>query len=159
ANLRQAAGDAKGAGAEAARRLADALEQLANGDQAQRAAVEAAFTMPLKAGLTDLPDGPHAPQVTPANLPGPPKPHSVGGDGISRVEIAPKGDVNDDATLRRFARAVLTVAPNATGQGIATPEWGDTIVWSFEVAAGVALVSIALILWIVLRRFGDVLLT
>jgi len=159
ANLRQAAGDAKGAGAEAARRLADALERLANGDQAQRAAVEAAFTVPLKAGLADLRDGLHAAQVTRANLPESIKRDWVGADGINRVEIAPKGDVNDDATLRRFARAVLTVAPNATGQGIATPEWGDTIVWSFEVAAGVALVSIALILWIVLRRFGDVLLT
>ncbi len=83
----------------------------------------------------------------------------VAADGRLRVEIVPKGDSNNDATLRRFATAVLAVAPNATGQAISTLEWGDTIVRSFEEAAAVALVSIALLLWIVLRRFGDMLLT
>jgi predicted RND superfamily exporter protein len=62
-------------------------------------------------------------------------------------------------TLRRFARAVLAAEPNATGQAISTLEWADTIVLSFEEAAAVSLVSIAVLLWIVLRRFGDVLLT
>jgi hypothetical protein len=36
---------------------------------------------------------------------------------------------------------------------------GDTVVVSFLEAGAYALLSIALILWIVLRRFGDVLLT
>src|SRR5207302_8232291 len=38
-------------------------------------------------------------------------------------------------------------------------ESGDTIVKAFFEAGGWALISIAILLWIVLRRFGDVLLT
>ena len=157
--LREAAGDAKGAGADAARRLADNLAKLADADRAQRAAVTAAFTVPLTPDLDELREGLQPQQVTRQNLPASLVENWVSPHGINRVEIAPKGDSNDDATLRRFARVVLAAAPNATGQAISTFEWGDTIVRSFEEAAAVALVSIALLLWIVLRRLGDVLLT
>src|SRR5207302_1953027 len=78
---------------------------------------------------------------------------------LDRAEKPAPSDAENVAALRGFARAVLVAAPNATGQAISTFEWADTIIWSFEVAAAVATVSIALLLWIVLRRFGDVLLT
>jgi uncharacterized protein len=157
--LRQTAGDAKGPGADAARRLADAMTKLASSDEAHRTAVQDAFVVPLKLDLGDLREGLKAEQVTRANLPASLTENWVASGNRARVEIAPKGDSNDDQVMRNFARAVLKAAPNATGQGISTFEWGDTIVRSFEEAAAVALVSIALLLWIVLRRFGDVLLT
>jgi uncharacterized protein len=159
AQLRDVAGDAKGPGADAARRLADDMVKLADADHAQRAAVEAAFTVPLRPDLAELREGLQAERVTRANLPAPLVENWVSRSGKNRVEISPKGDTNDDATLRRFAHTVLAAEPNATGQAISTLEWADTIVLSFEEAAAVALVSIALLLWIVLRRFGDVLLT
>jgi len=159
AQLRQTAGDAKGRGADAARRLAEALTKLADSDAAHRAAVQAAFVTPLRLDLADLRDGLQAAPVTRASLPKSLVENWVASGNRARVEIAPKGDSNDDAVMRQFARAVLAAAPTATGQGISTLEWGDTIVRSFEEAAAVALVSIALLLWIVLRRFGDVLLT
>jgi hopanoid biosynthesis associated RND transporter like protein HpnN len=159
AQLRDAAGDQKGPGADAARRLANDLAKLADADQAQRAAVEAAFRAPLLPDLAELRDGMQAERVTRANLPKELVESWVSPNGVNRVEIAPKGDSHDDATLRRFAHAVLAAVPTATGQAISTLEWADAIIWSFEVAAGVALVSIAFLLWIVLRRFGDVLLT
>jgi hopanoid biosynthesis associated RND transporter like protein HpnN len=159
AQLREVAGDQKGPGADAARRLAGDLVKLADASQAQRAAVAAAFTVPLRPDLAELSDNLQAERVTRVNLPKELADSWVGPNGKNRVEIAPKGDSNDDAVLRRFARAVLAADGNATGQAISTFEWADTIIWSFEVAAAVALVSIALLLWIVLRRFGDVLLT
>src|SRR5580704_9777225 len=159
AQLRQTAGDTKGPGADAARRLADALTKLADADAVHRAAVQDAFVTPLKLDLADLRDGLQAAAVTRASLPASLVENWVASGNRARVEIAPKGDSNDDAAMRSFARAVLKAAPTATGQGISTLEWGDTIVHSFEEAAAVALVSIALLLWIVLRRFGDVLLT
>jgi hopanoid biosynthesis associated RND transporter like protein HpnN len=159
AQLREVAGDAKGPGADAARRLADDLVKLADADRAQRAAVSAAFTVPLRPDLAELREGLQAERVTRANLPHELVENWVSPNGRNRVEIAPKGDSNDDATLRRFASAVLAAAPDATGQAISTFEWADTIIWSFEVAAAVALVSIAILLWIVLGRLGDVLLT
>ena len=159
AQLRDVAGDTQGPGADAARRLANDLAKLAEADQARRAAVEAAFKVPLRPDLAELREGLQAERVARANLPKELVENWVSPNGINRVEIAPKGDSHDDEGLRRFARAVLAAAPNAAGQAISTFEWADTIIWSFEVAAAVALVSIALLLWIVLRRFGDVLLT
>ena len=80
-------------------------------------------------------------------------------DGRARVEALPKGDPNDNETLRKFARAVLAVEPDATGGPISILESGDTIVRAFFEAGAWAFISIAILLWIVLRRFGDVLLT
>jgi uncharacterized protein len=61
--------------------------------------------------------------------------------------------------LRQFARAVQAVEPNATGGPIAILESGRTVVRAFYEAGFWALGSIIVLLWIVLRRFGDVLLT
>src|SRR5262249_47511098 len=146
----------KGNGADAARRLARALDQLAQSDRSHRAAVEAAFTTSLLPDLADLRDSLQAGKITRASLPASLVRDWVGSDGRQRVDITPKGDSNDDATLRRFAEAVLAAQPNAAGQAVSTLKWGDTIVRSFEEAALWSLVSIALLLWIVLRRFGDV---
>jgi predicted RND superfamily exporter protein len=60
---------------------------------------------------------------------------------------------------RQFARAVLAVEPNATEGPISILEAGHTIVRAFIVAGLWALLSIGILLWLVLRRIGDVLLT
>ena len=80
-------------------------------------------------------------------------------DGRARVEVYPKGDPNDNEVLRQFARGVLTVEPDATGGPISILESGNTVIRAFIEAGGWALISIAFLLWIVLRRFTDVLLT
>ena len=36
-------------------------------------------------------------------------------DGRARLEVVPRGNVNDNATLRQFASAVLAAAPTAIG--------------------------------------------
>lgn len=80
-------------------------------------------------------------------------------DGRTRVEVQPKGDPNDNDTLRTFAAAVLKVQPEAIGGPISILKSGDTIVRAFIHAGFWALLSISILLWIVLRRIGDVLLT
>jgi hypothetical protein len=80
-------------------------------------------------------------------------------DGRFKVEILPKGDPNDNETLRKFARAVLAVEPNAIGGPVSILESGHTVIRAFFEAGFWSLASIAVLLWIVLRRFGDVLLT
>ena len=80
-------------------------------------------------------------------------------DGRARVEAHPKGDPADNEVLRQFARAVLAVEPRASGGPISILETGDTVVRAFIEAGLWALLSIAILLWIVLRRFTDVLLT
>src|SRR5262249_33973157 len=54
---------------------------------------------------------------------------------------------------------VQGVEVNATGGAIAILESGRTVVRAFYEAGFWALASIIILLWLVLRRFGDVLLT
>jgi len=61
--------------------------------------------------------------------------------------------------MERFTRAVLTVAPEATGGPILIQESANTILRAFIQGATLALLSISLILLIALRRVVDVLVT
>jgi uncharacterized protein len=157
--LRDAAGQNSGNGADAARRLAEALSKLAQADAAQRARVTDAFIRSLQLDLDDIGHSLMAEPVTRASLPSDIVRDWVAPDGRERIEIWPKGDANDNANVIRFAHAVQAVEPNATGQAISSTEWGGTIVRAFIEAAALALLSIAILLWIVLRRFTDVLVT
>jgi uncharacterized protein len=151
--------DQKGAGAEAARRLADAMQKLSQADQAQRARATDAFIQPLQLDLDDIGQSLAAERVTRQALPADLVRDWVAEDGRMRIEAWPKGNVNDNTTIRRFAKAVLAVEPNATGEAIGSIEWGATIVQAFIEAMVLALISIAVLLWIVLRRLTDVLVT
>jgi hopanoid biosynthesis associated RND transporter like protein HpnN len=158
-SLNEAAEKHKGQGGDAAKRLAGLLGNLAKSTPEMREQVAGAFLRPLKTAMADLQDLLQAQKVSLIDVP-----HEIEelwrtADGRARVEVLPKGDPNDNETLRRFARAVLAVEPHATGGPISILESGDTIVRAFFEAGAWALISIMILLWIVLRRFGDVLLT
>ena len=156
----RAAGDQTGPGAEAAKRLAPTLPTSPRASQALRERAADASSVcrsrsrstacAIAAGAADHRREPAAgdrrgtgsrPTAAPAS------------------RSHPKGDPNDNEMLRQFARAVLAVEPNASGGPISILESGDTVVRAFIEAGIWALVSIAILLWIVLRRFSDVLLT
>ena len=80
-------------------------------------------------------------------------------DGQARVDIAPKGDANNNAVLERFAAAVQSAAPDASEGPISILQARSTVVTAFIEAGACALLSIAILLWITLRRISDVLLT
>jgi hopanoid biosynthesis associated RND transporter like protein HpnN len=158
-NLRKTAGDNKGPGALAARRLADALAKLVDTDQPTRDKVQAIFVSPMKIVFDQLRNMLQAQPVSLKNLP----PELVAEwktrDGLTRVEALPKGDPNDNDTLRRFATAVLAAEPTAIGGPVSILKSGDTIVEAFIHAGIYALVVISLLLWLTLRRIADVLMT
>jgi uncharacterized protein len=158
-SLRRAAGDGKGVGAVASRRLADALAKLADSNQATRDKAQSIFVTPLKIVFDQLKNTMQAGPVTLKTLP----PELVNGwkskDGIIRVEVLPKGDPNDNDNLRRFADAVLAAEPNAIGGPVSILKSGDTIVTAFIHAGIWALVVISALLWLALRRVSDVLMT
>ena len=158
-NLKQAASTQTGRGGAAANRLADDLTKLADGDEAMRARAHAAMIPPLLTALNELRGYLQAEPVTLQTLPPEITQRWVTKDGQYKVEILPKGDPTDNETLRRFARAVQEVEPNVTGGPIAILESGRTVIHAFFEAGFWALASITILLWIVLRRFGDVLLT
>jgi len=158
-SLNEAADKHKGPGGDAAKRLAGLLANLAKSTPQMRQQVAHAFLRPLKTALADLQDLLQAQQISLVDVPREIEELWRTLDGRARVEVLPKGDPNDNETLRKFARAVLAVEPDATGGPISILESGDTIVRAFIEAGAWALISISILLWIVLRRFGDVLLT
>jgi hopanoid biosynthesis associated RND transporter like protein HpnN len=157
--LNQAATDEKTPGGAAAKRLSGLLSRLAKADPALRATAENALTRPLATALEDLRQSLRAQPVTLQTLPQELTRDWITQDGRARLQVMPKGDPNDNEVLREFAKAVLAVEPSATGAPVSLQESGRTIVNAFIQAGFWALVSIAILLWIVLRRFGDVLLT
>jgi hopanoid biosynthesis associated RND transporter like protein HpnN len=157
--LRQTASEEKGHGAAAAKRLAATLSQLAKSDQTLRAKAQIALIGPLTIALDDLRNMLRAQPVTLKTLPQDLVRDWMTPDGRARLEVVPKGDPNDNEVMREFARAVLAVEPRATGAPVSLQEAGRTIVNAFLQAGFWALLSITILLWIALRRFGDVLLT
>jgi hopanoid biosynthesis associated RND transporter like protein HpnN len=158
-NVRQVVNEENGPGANAGRRLWRALANLAKADAATRARAEAALIPPLKIALDELRKGLKAERVTLESIPEDLRRDWVTPDGRALVDVSAKGDPNDNEVLRKFATAVLAVEPAATGSPVSLQESGRTVVRAFIEAGLWALVSIMLLLWIVLRRFGDVLLT
>jgi hypothetical protein len=158
-SLRKVAGDAKGPGAVASRRLADALSKLADSDQAKRDLTQAIFVNPLKVVLGQLNNSLQAQPVSLQTLPADLVAAWKTKDGLERVEALPRGDPNDNDTLRKFAAAVLAAEPNAIGGPVSILKSGDTVVTAFIHAGITALVVIGFLLWLALRRISDVLLT
>ena len=157
--LTEAAGDRRGAGADAARRLSVDLSKLALASPAVRDKATASFIWPLGQVLDSLQASLQSPLITLASLPPDLMQDWITADGRARVSIAPKDDPGDNDAMRRFARAVLAVEPDATEGPISVLEAGDLVVHAFAEAGVLALLSIAILLWLVLRRIGDVLLT
>jgi hopanoid biosynthesis associated RND transporter like protein HpnN len=158
-SLRKTAGDAKGPGAVASRRLADALSKLAEANQATRDKAQEIFITPLKIVLDQLKSALEAQPVSLKTLPADLVESWKTKDGLMRVEALPRGDPNDNDTLRKFANAVLAAEPNAIGGPVSILKSGDTVVEAFIHAGIAALVVISLLLWLALRRVTDVLLT
>jgi uncharacterized protein len=157
--LTRLAGDGTSPGAEAGRRLAADMTTLANADPAARQRAEVAFVQPLRTALDDLRNLLKAHEITRDTLPPDLVRQWVTPDGKARLDIAPSGNSNDNATVRAFAQAVLSVEPNATEGPISILQASRTVITAFLEAGACALLSIAILLWITLRRIGDVLLT
>jgi hopanoid biosynthesis associated RND transporter like protein HpnN len=157
--LNRLAGNGTGTGAVAAKRLAAAMAALAKADPAMRQRADVVFVQPLKTILDDLRNLLKAQKITRENLPKDLTRDWMTPEGLARVDVAPKGDSNNNDVLRRFAHAVQVVAPDATEGPISILEARRTVVTAFVIAGACALISISIILWITLGRLSDVLLT
>jgi hypothetical protein len=124
-----------------------------------RARAAAVFFTPLVYSLDAMRKLLQAEPVTLENIPDDFAHDWIRPGGLARVQVVPRGDPNDNETLRAFARAVLAVEPTASGGPITILEAGRTVTTAFMQAGAMALLSIAIMLWITLRRIGDVLLT
>ena len=149
----------EGDAAAAASRLSGLLYRLANADAAVRDKARDILIAPLRLDLDRLRNMLRPEGVTAQSVPPELARDWVAPDGRARIEVLPEGDPNDTATLRRFATAVLAIAPDASGTPVWLIEAEHTVVWAFIEAGALAVLAIAAMLWITLRHFGDVLLT
>jgi len=158
-DLSDAARDLDSPAAVQARRLASLLAALAKAPRATLDEAGQALVAPLKTTLRQVRRLLTAEPVSIDMLPPALKKAWLSADGRARVEVAPKGDGNDNATLHRFITAVRSVDPEATGKPIFIIEAADTMINAFVQAGILSVGSIALILFFALRRWIDVALT
>ena len=142
----------------AAKRLTEILRSLtARGDEGI-AIMQRALISGLQAQLDGLRTALAARPVSFETLPDDLKREWLAPDGRARVEVYPRGDSNDNATLVRFVDAVKNVTPDVTGTAFSLQESGETVWRAFQLAGIFALASVVILLAIVLRRVWDVLL-
>ena len=79
-------------------------------------------------------------------------------DGQARIMVRPAVGINDNQALTRFAAATLDAAPNATGTPIIITQAGRAVVGAFVEASWIAFALITVLLFLILRRWSDVLL-
>jgi hopanoid biosynthesis associated RND transporter like protein HpnN len=142
----------------AAKRLVAILHGLADKGDDGIAIMQRALIAGLPAQLDALRTALAAQPVSFDTLPDDLKREWLTPDGRARVEVYPRGDSNDNATLVHFVDAVQKIAPAITGTAISLQESGDTVWRAFQLAGVFALVSVTILLILVLRRVWDVLL-
>ena len=140
-------------------RVGAAMTRLAASPPEARERARKLLILPMKGLLDNLRLALKAGPVTLADLPPELKLDWLAADGGARIEVAPRGDKNDNDNLRRFTEAVAKVAPQASGAPVSILASGDTVVRAFIQAGAMALASIFILLYLALRRVGDVLLT
>jgi hopanoid biosynthesis associated RND transporter like protein HpnN len=159
ASLRQAATGTTDSAAGSARRLADVLERLQSAAPEVRAAAASAVVNPLRIMLDQIRALLQAGPVTLETLPRDLVADWTAKDGRARLQVLPRDNQGDNASLRHFAEAIQKIAPDATGRPISISASGDTVVEAFLQAGAYSILAITLLLAAVLRRARDVILT
>ncbi|RVU05447.1 hopanoid biosynthesis-associated RND transporter HpnN [Novosphingobium umbonatum] len=145
-------------GAQAAR-LASALARLAAATPEKRAQVSAMLVPPLAQTMAKIRASLSASTITRDNLPPEIRNAWLAKDGRALVQVTPSGNGADNATLERFTKAVLAIAPHATGLPVATQAAAQTVAHAFIVAGILALALVSGLLWLVLRSLREVAFT
>jgi hopanoid biosynthesis associated RND transporter like protein HpnN len=159
ADLRAAAPNATGPLQQDVLRLANALDALAKGPPAGRVRAEQALVPPLQTLLDMVRTLLLAEPVTLQTLPPDLVRDWVTADGRARVQVTPAGDSNDNKVLQRFTRAVLKIAPDASGAPVSIQEASHTISSAFIEAGLLSLVVISALLIFALRSIKETAFT
>ena len=136
--------------------IAGDLRRLAVAPDPVVLAMNQALTRFLPAQLDQLRTALSAEPVTLQNIPPALARDWVLPDGRARIQVLPKSEANDSRGLKEFVAQVRTVAPDAGGAAVTIEASSATIVGSFRSAALSAVVAIAIILFVALRRVLDV---
>jgi hopanoid biosynthesis associated RND transporter like protein HpnN len=136
--------------------LAQNLGELVNAPDHVLVAVNTALTRFLPSQLDQLRIALSAGPVTLQTLPASLVSDWVLPDGRARIQVLPKPAARTTEGLARFVDQVTAVAPDAGGPAVTIEATSATIVGAFKSAAIAAVVAIAVILFVALRRLVDV---
>ena len=138
--------------------IAEDLQSLQSVSDDKLLAMNAALTRFLPGQIAALRTSLTAQPVTLQSLPDALRRDWLSPAGIARLQVMPKDPHNVGASLDHFVQSVLSVTPDAGGTAVSYVATSQTIISAFKRAAIGALIAIALILTLVLRRLLDVLL-
>jgi hypothetical protein len=134
-----------------ARLLANSLALLAAGPPEGRTRLATALLPGLTATIAQLAEVLQAGPVTLDSLPPELRRDWVAEDGQARIEAWPRDLSDDNAALRRFADAVRSLAPEASGMAISIQASSATIRDAFLQAGAIGLAWTCLLLLLALR--------
>ncbi|MEF3366798.1 MMPL family transporter [Methylocystis sp. 9N] len=140
-------------------RFADDLDALAKASPETRVAAREAAFDGFNKMVAEIRQALDAKRVTVDNLPQDLRRDWISDTGAVRVEVTPKGDSNDRVVMTKFAAAIQTIAPDASGPPVIVWEAQKTITRAFLEAGLYAFVAIFIILVVALRNPIDVALT
>ncbi|GEL02374.1 MMPL family transporter [Swaminathania salitolerans] len=140
------------------RTIQKALARLSSAPDAQILAANEALTRFLPAQLSELRDVLQPTPVTIGSIPKEIARDYLLPDGRALLKIMPKGRMSDNKVLYRFLDQMQSVDKNVAGTALEVVESARTMVNAFSIAAISALVMIAIILFIALRRLQDMAL-
>jgi uncharacterized protein len=135
--------------------IAEELAKLAAAADPVVMAADRALTRFLPAQLDQLRRSLEAEPVTLAAIPPDVTRDWVLPDGRARVQVLPKAEASNTKGIAAFVAEVTAIAPDAGGSAVTIEETSATIVGAFRSAAIAALIAIAVILFIALRRALD----
>jgi hopanoid biosynthesis associated RND transporter like protein HpnN len=138
------------------RAIAGDIDRLQNAPDGTLHAANDAVTKFLPAQLDRLRLALAARPVTLADVPQDIKHDWLLADGRARLQVLPNASVRDSDSIRRFVDEVTGVMPQATGAAVWIVRSAQTIVHAFSIAAVCAVVMIAILLSVALRRIMDV---
>jgi hopanoid biosynthesis associated RND transporter like protein HpnN len=112
----------------------------------------------LPSAMNELLTGLNAQEITLEQLPSDIRGRWLSKEGLYRIQIFPKKDLNDLGNLQQFINDVQSVAPDTTDLPIIYWESMKEVVNAFKKAITIALITIALLLYGIRRNFTDTLL-
>lgn len=142
----------------ALRTIREALQRLSQAPDATVIAANASLTRFLPDELAQLKTVLTPSPVTLKDIPDDIRSSYLSEDGHYRLVIHPKGQMSDPKTLHQFITELRTVNPDIAGPALEITASAQTITHAFVIAAICAIIAIALILMITLRRVLDSLL-
>lgn len=141
--------------AKSAKRLSDALDRLpAKPDSLLR--LERVLVGGFDRMRDRLAEALRARPIDLKQIPAAVRERMLAADGRAIVNVKPAEDLRNPEARRRFARAVRAIAPNAVGPPVRFTAVGEAVIGAFQEAATIAFIVILALLFIVLRRAGDV---